>query len=380
MRASSSLPWLSALLLVPACAGAPAGSTASTESTAEPSPPTGNDNVAPSPSPAPVAAAAAPFEVHEWGVVDVPLAGTPELAAGPGRPQPQPGPMPVRKPVLYFHLDPGAAPLEVEVAARIPGGQLLEQWPNLTQWPELLVTGDGVRWPRATLAPCAVPLAPLASRMPIPLDQRAGCGTPDGYCEIYDLGLYQSADASCLTHRDVTARLLFYRGSVVRPALPHTIARDASGARSVRTSAPGGSPLLFVRGGRGIELPWPAPGAEVVLPDAFSESFDGPRLASSMARMVRDAGLTEGETEAFMLAWSEEFFGAPWGGQGATRDLAERESGGRWPAPARRARPEPPILLYVMPEASVPALAELTITPAPRVLRRVMVVRVELAR
>lgn len=83
------------------------------------------------------------------------------------------------------------------------------------------------------------------------------------------------------------------------------------------------------------------------------------------------------ETDAFMAAWSEPFFQTPW--QGAARDLSARES------PARSARrgvvapPEPrAMILYVMPEASVPAVAELTITPAPRALRRVMVVRQEL--
>ncbi len=38
----------------------------------------------------------------------------------------------------------------------------------------------------------------------------------------------------------------------------------------------------------------------------------------------------------------------------------------------------PASLIYVMPESTVASVAELTLSPAPRTLRRVMVVRIEL--
>ncbi|GAB4109811.1 MAG: hypothetical protein OHK0013_45490 [Sandaracinaceae bacterium] len=75
---------------------------------------------------APVEPAPAPYEVHEWGFVDVPLGGPAEVGTGPGQPVPvvrPPGPHTVRKPVLYLHLDRGAGPLDVTVTARIPGGR-----------------------------------------------------------------------------------------------------------------------------------------------------------------------------------------------------------------------------------------------------------------
>jgi hypothetical protein len=204
---------------------------------------------------------------------------------------------------------------------------------------------------------------------------RGTCDAPDGYCELEDLGLYMTEEAACLTYRGVAARLLFYRGDVAAPALPLTAARDADGRSVVRSSVGAGAPMLFVRDGRGLELPWPTPGSDVALPEALSESFDGPRLARSLARMVSDAGLTAQETEAFMRAWSEPLFGVSVDGA-ARRDMPARD------APPRSARGtigQPPFVLYVMPEATVPALAELELTPAPRVLRRVMVVRLELA-
>jgi hypothetical protein len=360
------------VLALSGCGGAPPASSAAPS---EPASPTSNANE-PRDEAAPVAAATAPYEVHEWGFVDVPLGGPAELGAGPGRPVPSispPRPPSVRKPVLYFHLDPGAAPFDVAVAARIRHGRVLEEWPNVTQWPERTRTPDAVRWPAAQLAPCTAPLAPLAARLPPAM--RGTCDAPDGYCELEDLGLYMTEEAACLTYRGVAARLLFYRGDVAAPALPLTAARDADGRSVVRSSVGAGAPMLFVRDGRGLELPWPTPGSDVALPEALSESFDGLRLARSLARMVSDAGLTAQETEAFMRAWSEPLFGVSVDGA-ARRDMPARD------APPRSARGtigQPPFVLYVMPEATVPALAELELTPAPRVLRRVMVVRLELA-
>ncbi len=371
-----------------ACVGVMACGGASSDASGPPVPtsssasePT-NSNAGEAPGPAPSAPStpSAPFEVHEWGVVDVPLGGPSEVGAGPGQPSVDSSPHPVRKPVVYFHLDPGASPLEVEVSARIPRGSVIEVWPNLTQWPGTTVEGDTLRWPSATLGACSVPLAPASARGLIPQEQRA-CDAPDGYCEIYDLPTYMTSDASCLTHGGVVARLLFYRGAVAQPSLPLTVARDAAGQLALSASEPSSAGVLYVAGGRGIELPWPAPGAEVGLPEVFSESFDGPALARVMAGMVSRAGLSGPETDAFMAAWSQDFFGTPWQGE-STRDLPEREPA-RWPSGpgARRAAPPPaPVLLYVMPESTVSRVAELTITPAPRVLRRVMVVRVELAR
>lgn len=309
------------------------------------------------------------FEVHEWGVVDVPASGSTEVGAGPG----QPGAIfdehrPVRKPVLYFHVDPGGTPPTIDVSARIPGGSLIEHWPASSDWPATSISSDGVSWRGMSLGACVRPAS--VTRGPVAREATI-CAAPDGYCEVNDLPGYETADASCLQAGGFEARLLFYRGAVPTPALPLSVTRDPSGRYSLRASDPGGSAILFVRDGRGISLPWPAPGTDVGLPDAFSESLDGEALARSMASIVSAAGLTTDEADAFMRAWSEAFFQSRW--SGPTRDLPERSARRLTQAPA-------PILLYVMPESTVSRVAELTITPAPRALRRVMVVRVELSR
>jgi len=298
----------------------------------------------------------------------VPAAGATEVGAGPGQPNPFPDDMrPVRKPVLYFHVDPGGTPPTVEVSARIPGGSLIEHWPAASDWSATSITADGVSWRGLSLGPCIGTTS--VSRGPT--REATICGAPDGYCEVNDLPGYETADASCVHAGGFEARLLFYRGAVPTPTLPLRVGRDASGALSFATTPPVGSEGPFVRDGRRFALPWLAPGVPQTLPDAFSESFDGEALARTMAGMVSAAGLTSDESDAFMRAWSESFFQSRW--SGATRDVPERS--------ARRLTQTPaPILLYVMPEATVSRVAELTIAPSPRTLRRVMVVRVELPR
>jgi hypothetical protein len=106
-------------------------------------------------------------------------------------------------------------------------------------------------------------------------------------------------------------------------------------------------------------------------------TLDGAALATRLSSMLVAAGLTQPEADAFLRAWSSPLFSVSWpaNAAAATRDAPAR----RGPARSLTALPAP-YVLYILPEASVPALAELTITPTPRVVRRVMVVRVELAR
>src|SRR5262245_23237500 len=55
------------------------------------------------------------YEVHEWGLVDV-VGTTFEVGSGPGPRTTNDAPRPVRKPVVYFHLD-GSTPIDVRVTA-----------------------------------------------------------------------------------------------------------------------------------------------------------------------------------------------------------------------------------------------------------------------
>ena len=106
----------------------------------------------------------------------------------------------------------------------------------------------------------------------------------------------------------------------------------------------------------------------------FSSSPDGPTKFHHASRLAA-AGLTTSEVDAFLRAWAEPLFGTSWPldeDQAARRDLSVRSR--------RPIAGPPPTLIYVMPEATVSQLAELTITPTPRSVRRVMVVRVDLPR
>jgi len=319
----------------------------------------------------------AAFDVHEWGVIDVAPSGAVELAAGPGTQQntgarpapPNEEPRPMRKPVVYFHLDPGAAALDVDVRAHIPRGSMLEVWP------EGELAADAIRWPHVRVSPCGVPMPSIAAQLPRLRADRSA--TRDGYSEVFELPEYETSDAACLTSGTTTGRLLFYRGAVPSTPLPIEVSRSAQGARVMRASARGEGTVIFTAaGGRGITLPWPAVGADVGLPEAFSESFEGEQLARTLEREITERGLTGPEAAAFMRAWSRAFFGVDSPASGATRDQQEagRESTRRGP----RVGP-PAALIYVMPEATVAGVAELTITPPPRSVRRVMVVRIELS-
>lgn len=318
--------------------------------------------------PAPAEAAPSPaFDVHEWGLVDVPASGPTEIGAGPGQPD---QPMSVRKPVIYVHTDEGTAPFSMDVVARFPSGELIEHWPTTSEWHATTTDAASVAWHGVSVGGCA---SSAGARGPILAQREArACAAIDGYCEVADLPGYVTNDATCLTADGFDATLLFYRGRTSQATLPLSVQRTGT-STTLSASVGGGADVLYVTGGRGVSLPWPAPGASTQLPTAFTESFDGPALARSLARRLIDAGLTSPEADAFLRAWAEPLFQTGWpeGDASAVRDAPTR---------FRRMPSQPPFVLYVMPESTVPALAELTITPTPRSVRRVMVVRVELAR
>ncbi len=353
-----------------AALGSGCGSTASespppssTPPAEEPSP----EEQAPTPTPVTAEAAAAPtFDVHEWGLVDVPVNGPTEIGAGPGQPD---MPLSVRKPVVYVHADPGTAPFPIDVVARFPSGELLEHWPTASEWSSTSTNATSVTWSDVMVGGCSGTTRTLT---PTQREARA-CTAPDGYCEVNDLPSYVASDATCLSSSGLDATLLFYRGRTTSAQLP--LAVQASGANvSVTSSMPGGSALLHVRDGRGIELPWPTPNTATPLPTETTESLDGTALTRRLASLLGEAGLSSPEVDAFMRAWSQPLFQTAWPleNETARRDLPAR---GRFAVSAPA-----PALIYVMPEASVASLAELRIEPRPRSVRRVMVVRVDLPR
>ena len=132
-------------------------------------PPSATAAPAPAPTPAPAATlepGTAAYDVHEWGLIDYVRASTAhEVATGPGlhRVAPTPNiPSPVhapvmggptsapRKPVLYFHLRAGSAPVTVDATVELVGGSIVEHWPDGE------LRGGRIRWPRVELTaePC----------------------------------------------------------------------------------------------------------------------------------------------------------------------------------------------------------------------------------
>ncbi len=327
-------------LAVSGCGGSSAGS----ESTAEPVP------VAPPDTPA-----APGFTVHEWGLVDVTAAGTVELAAGPGQPEDGTAII-VRKPVLYVRLDPGLDAVSFGARVTIPGGAIVEHWPPGE------VDGSTLAWPRVEATPsCAetardLPVAREAVRSPT-----RACDTPDGYCEVADLPGYVAEGSACLHVGSEQGTLLFYRASLPRLDLPLQL--TASGdAVNARASADGvGELLRITRQPNGLlrsaRVAAPAAGATVALP-AASSPLDAPGERARMAEALRAHGLTDPEAEAFLRAWAGELF------------------------EPITARVSPPVLgdvvLYWLPRADVDRMAPLALEPPPRELARAILVRVEL--
>lgn len=304
--------------------------------------------------PAPVAEASGPpsYEVHEWGLIDVAPGGATEVAAGPGRPAPA---MTVRKPVLYVRLDEGVDTIRFGARVEIPGGSIVEHWPAGQ------VSGAVLEWPEIEARVCA----PAAEREPVRDTRMLGraCDTPDGYCEVDDLPGYVADGSACLRVAGAEATLLFYRGALSSVTLPYRVSRSPSGEVVVEATralpAPVGD-LWRVRHmpGAGTAV------ARVTPPTSGAATLGEPEVTGAegaRARLAADLetlGLTTAEGDAFLRAWTEALFGP------------SNE------ATARRAARVTEEVLYWLPREDADRIAPLTLTPAPRALRRAILVRV----
>ncbi len=350
-----------------------------------PSPVTPSPATEPTPSLGAVVAPAPLYEVHEWGLVDVPLAMVPaELAAGPGReetladstmpppsepvPPPPPArpphrppvrppvivppPVSVRKPVVYVHLAAGTTELRFDLDVHLPGGGSV-----IEHWPEGSGTGDLLRWAGVTASACTTPPA-------VPAFGRA-CDTADGYCERHDLPIYVADHVACLEVAGTRAPFLFYRGSSPLDALPLRYVAASRGAIEVTyTSAPpiARRVLRFARTPSGLrvaEAEIPLDGGTFSIPEP-SAPADRSALEASAREDLLAHGLSAPEAEAFVRAWSGELFDTP----------------------AARAAPVvlDAYLLYWAPRDAVERMAELTFSPVPSAVHRALLARVELPR
>jgi hypothetical protein len=194
------------------------------------------------------------------------------------------------------------------------------------------------------------------------MTSRTECPASDGYCEVADLPSYETADAACVDVGDEQGRLLFYRG-LLSPGtrLPLSVEGAASTLR-IRTAETLPQRIYLVRDEQAFLLHPSANNATLLEADA--EPCDG---AASFTRDLLDAGLTEGEANAFMRAWSASLFEG---------DVQSRERMRLWRGAEIGAEFT---LLYFLPRADIERLAPMQVTPTPRRLERVMAVRHHIA-
>jgi hypothetical protein len=313
----------------------------------------------PSAPPPPVPVTAAPpapaaFDVDEWGLLDVLAPDRAALLAGPPG-GPTNGNAPRRKPVLYFHLAAGAAPVDLTVnittpPAAPPAG-IVEHFPA----GDLAPDAHTLTWTGLHLRPGGCHVAGAPTR------DAPACHTPDGQCEAAELPSYETADATCLARAGATFNHLFYRAAGPPPPLPFDVA-IADGALTITHARAADlvGPILYVHNDQGTvtvtALAPPALGQALRI--APPTGTDVAAATRALDAMMTTAGLTADERAAFNRAWASDLFGA-----GA--------------APARRGAIVPrDYLLYAMPASLVDGASQVTITPAPRALHRFMLIRV----
>lgn len=307
------------------------------------------------PSEATEAASGAPFVVHEWGLIDVFRDGEVEFGAGPGAPSTDPldGAF-VRKPVVYFHLDEGVSALDVRVDVQLEG-TLVESWPTLTRH-----EGNRFGWD-ASLSACRAGEHSAATDLTV-MTSRTTCRTWDGYCEVMDLPSYETADAACVDVGDDQGRLLFYRGLLMPGTSLPLSPEVSSSALRIRTAETLPQHAYLVRNAQAFRL---HPSAnDPTLLEVDAEPCDG---VASFTRDLLDAGLTEDEASAFMRAWSTSLFEGDLHSREGMRNMRRDEQ--------QTTR----TILYFLPREDIERLAPMQITPTPRHLERVMVVRHHIA-
>lgn len=309
------------------------------------------------------------YEVHEWGLAR----GTANDAISLSGPHVEPMPMPVAKPVLYFHRE-GEGALRVTVTARIPGGRIVEHWPHTgatgaeVTWTDVMIQDGacrGGRFPTMGEPPCAGLAECEAATL-------ASVETQDADCVYWPRPPDDDGPTEAWNH-------LFYRGEITHaPSLPLRVEPQPDG--SLRVTSIGERVVgRLIRVRRTMGIPGagdavvvadpPARGASVVIAAPSRPMSEG---IEALDRSLRDAGLTADETRAFRNAWDEAIFGttAPAAAYPATEVTTVLAS------------PVAPTtsLLYVLPASSADALATLTFDPPPATVKRAIVMWIDEAR
>ena len=335
-----------------ACNG-PSPSKGPSASPASSAAPLTSGAVAPAPSGAPSASNAA-FEVHEWGLVDVQSATVASLVGGPpgGRTNWN---APRRKPVLYFHLADGTSAVDATVTVTAPRLKFVETFPK----GELSTDSSTLTWRNVHVRKesCHVTGAPGR--------ESPECRTADGQCEAAELPTYEAADASCIDVAGAAFNHLFYRANGAPPELPYDVVvkgNQLSIAHARASDIVG--PILYVHNDGGAvtvsQITPPAVGGSTLVDPP--KNTDVKAAQSALDAAMKEVGLTDAEIGAFDRAWANDLFG-----NGAARDLQPRR--------AAIALPVSDVLLFVLPASQVNSASTVTVTPAPRAVRRFMLVR-----
>jgi hypothetical protein len=297
-------------------------------------------------------AGAADLEVHEWGLLDVSSRGARLLAGPPSGPTNWSAPR--KKPVVYLHVPPGTPAFRASVTVEVPAPGIVEQFPRGALSPD----GTALTWAGLVVRPEACRVTGAPSK-----ESPAACGAPDGLCEAADVGRYEALDAACLGFEGGAFNHLFYRAEGPPPTLPFDVTVDPDRVTITHARASDlVGPILFVHNDGGAvsvsELAPPPLGQSVrVGPPAGGDPSAARRTIDATMRAV---GLTPDEIAAFDRAWANDLFG-----EAAAKDVAKKS------APAAE-----DYLLFAMPASLVDGASRLVVRPAPRAVRRFLLVRV----
>ncbi|PJB45223.1 MAG: hypothetical protein CO108_07710 [Deltaproteobacteria bacterium CG_4_9_14_3_um_filter_63_12] len=307
--------------------------------------------------------AVADFSVHEWGLsryaADQLLVSTsppkrelpapledkpPRLHLGHGSGLSNGGsfaPVPVGKPLVM--ILPGEKfdrTTEISVKVELVGGTFREVWPTpqAGAQPE---HGSAYTWTgiRAQAEPCGRELAPAVGH------EACTSIADKGLCEAAEMGTYLSPVPSCLSVGEVRTPALVYNGSVPGAPAPLVLTEGDEATLENRTAHVFG-PVYLHQGAALLRVESLEANGKVDV--AMAVPFDG-ELKAVLKRDLLAKGLTEGEADSFVAAWSPDVLRQPWVWQ---------------------------VFGFYSPEG-VEAIAPMRVTPQPKEVVRVMAVTIE---
>lgn len=308
---------------------------------------------------------ASDFAVHEWGLMRYAAGQLWVSTSPPQREVPEPVeekslkdfdvgleqldlqgshdfPIPVGKPLIMLHPGPTFEPsTDITIGVELVSGALREVWPTPAPGAQPL-HGASYSWSEvhALAEPCGRELAPAR-------DHAACTSIADhGLCEAAEMGIYLSPVASCLTVKGLRTPALVYNGMFVDGSAPLAFGGGDPETIKNLTAEPLGP--LYLHGGEDTLFRIEKLDAGEVLAISDAAPFEG-KLKEVLKKDLLAKGLTEGEADSFVAAWSPDVLRQPWVWQ---------------------------VFGFYSPEG-VEAIAPLSVSPQPRGIVRVMALTVE---